>query len=130
MGRTSIRLSESSNSSLTHVEAEMPEDAIPKQGWYVSYVTAFIALLAAIALSTAVGLIVHFAHPTRRQPCLADLTTTTTPSGVVSSSPTTPTPPGTTPDWDKTWEACKNLSAARNECEWSLYIYIYIYIYI
>ena len=72
-------------------------------GVYISKVTIFVYILFSVALATAVGCIVHFAHPcTKSEECGPALTTVT---------------PPTTQHPDVVWEMCVNISWAKNECK-------------
>jgi len=81
-------------------------------GIFLSWAWFAVFILSAVALSTIVGLIVHFAHPEKVCFCPSPeipVTPSTTPS-----LPATTTPTPTSEDY--VWELCLNISAARNEC--------------
>ena len=85
-----------------------------KNGVFISYPWLVVMVLGAIALSTVVGLIVHFAHPEKTCVCPTTQPETTTPS-TPSTTPAS-TPPLPTSD-DYIWDLCINVSIARNECK-------------
>ena len=90
-----------------------------QNGVFLSYPWLIVLCLGAVALSTAVGLIVHFAYPEKQCICPTP-ESPVDPSTTTSTVPSTQTPQPTSEDY--LWDLCINVSIARNECECCTFI--------
>lgn len=108
-GIDKLVLDESSSGDISTKSSRKEKSGFPSYPWLI------IFILGGMAMSTVVGLIVHYAQPEKVCICPTDapeIPETTTTTTAITPSTTTPLPTGE----DYMWDLCLNISAARNEC--------------